>query len=247
MMVSGLSLGAEGRVLSREDANVRNQVPDRAHGMLGTELSVLEELVSSSGATRLLEIGMANGSSTVTLLRAAPAAHLTSIDPFQRAPTATGGYDGEGIKRLAELELLDRHTLIEEKDYEALPELYRARQQFDFVLIDGYHGFDYVLLDFFYADLLVTDGGMVVFHDSCWPAVLKVCQFVEANKPYRRVGPPLLRIYPEERLRRIARRAWHLATGQSSKYRDRRERWKSVAAFVKERTSLSEEFALRGC
>jgi hypothetical protein len=47
-----------------------------------------------------------------------------------------------------------------------------------FALIDGWHTFDHALVDFFYVDRLLEDGGIVVFDDVQMPAIEKVVRYV---------------------------------------------------------------------
>jgi len=223
--------------------------PDRVDGMLVSELKILAELVRTSKASNVLEIGMANGSSTLAILgelKSTPQGRLTSVDPFQMHPSNPGpGYDGVGLDNVRKSGLADRHTWIGMLDYLALPKLAEEGKRFDFIFIDGYHSFDYAMIDFFFADLLLQPGGMVLFHDSGSMAVNRVCQFVAANKAYTRVGPPLALIL-DSLPKRVARRAYWLASGQDGKFRERRERWKSLAAFVKQADGMTKEFVLKG-
>jgi hypothetical protein len=220
---------------------------DRPLGMMRSELVVLRDLVASSGAKRVLEVGMAFGSSTeaiLTALRGAGGGHLTSIDPFQLVPPPQG-FGGEGLAKVRALGAEDMHTFLSDPDYLAMPDLVRAGSRFDFVFVDGYHSLDYALVDVFFADLLLVPGGMLLLHDSSSVAVYKVCKFIEHNKAYRRVGPPPGLIY-KSLARRGIRRAYQLATGNSSAVRERRERWKSLAAFVKESDGMAAEFEVQG-
>lgn len=226
---------------------------DRVNGMMRSELELLSELVSSSGARSALEVGMALASSTLAILKALKAAgagRLTSVDPFQLVPaeSATGGmtgYGGAGMGLVREAGLSDLHTLIAAPDYLALPKLVEAGAHFDFILIDGYHSFDYALVDFFFADLLLAPKGMLVFHDSGCQAVNRVCAFVANNKAYRRVGPPLALIH-KSLTRRFARRVGNLVTGRAAEFNERSSRWKSLAVFVKEADGMAQEFEVRG-
>jgi hypothetical protein len=174
-----------------------------------------------------------------------------SIDPYQLAPQVPitpggiSGYGGAGLEAVGRSGYRDRHELIAEPDYLAMPKLVQAGRQFDFVFIDGYHSFDYALLDFFYTDLLLRVGGIVVFHDSNRPTVFRVCEFVAHNKRYRSLGPPLL-VGHGSLARRALRRAFHGLSGQTARYRLRRERWKSLAAFLKESDGLADEVRLHG-
>ena len=60
------------------------------------------------------------------------------------------------------------------------------------VYIDGWHTFDYALLDFFYADKLLDTGGLVGFNDCHYPSIERVLRFVVRHRHYREVdvGPP---------------------------------------------------------
>jgi predicted O-methyltransferase YrrM len=56
-----------------------------------------------------------------------------------------------------------------------------AREPFDFIFIDGFHTFDYTLLDFFYADLLLKVNGVIMLDDIRHKAVADVVRYVEQN------------------------------------------------------------------
>jgi predicted O-methyltransferase YrrM len=71
-----------------------------------------------------------------------------------------------GLQNVRKAGLDHKHTWIGLPDYLALPQLAQEGKRFDFIFIDGYHSFDYAMLDFFYSDLLLVSGGMVVLHDS---------------------------------------------------------------------------------
>ena len=55
---------------------------------------------------------------------------------------------------------------------------------YDLVFIDGKHTFDFALVDFFYADLLVRVGGYVAFDDLWMPSILRAVNFVLRNRDY---------------------------------------------------------------
>ena len=216
-----------------------SSVLEQFDGLMPTEIDVLKELVRESGAGQALEIGMARASSTVTILSALPRdGHLTSIDPFQLRDQ--DGYGGAGVRVVAEAGYANRHTLLAEFDYVALPRLVDEGRRFHFVFIDGYHAFDYAMLDFFYANLLVPPNGIIAFHDSGWPSIYRVCEFVEKHVGYARIGPaPSLRSLHWSL--RGARLAWQKLTGHGRAADERRMRYKSVAAYRKLPTSGSLE------
>ena len=156
-------------------------------GMSPEELVRLYELASGDGIREVLEVGMGSGTSSVVMLTALEKSggRLTSVDPFQ-----TSSFAGAGRGVITQAGHAGRHRLIEKPDYTALPELLAAGERFDMVLVDGYHSFDYTLVDVFYADLLLRTNGVLAVHDSSWPAVLASLRFLRAHKPYDLISPP---------------------------------------------------------
>lgn len=65
---------------------VQDNIVDRSQGMRPSKILVLCELIREHKPKRVLEIGMANGSSTVAMLEVLDSlgdGNLVSIDPFQ--------------------------------------------------------------------------------------------------------------------------------------------------------------------
>ena len=80
----------------------------------------------------------------------------------------------------------------------------QAKEQYDLIFIDGMHTFDYTLVDFFYADMLLPVGGLLILvcrvkvfriwgwydfllilqDDLQMPAVSKVKEYVSKNRAY---------------------------------------------------------------
>lgn len=149
----------------------------------------MQELMRQVKAKKTLEIGMAMGCSTLAILEALPEeGRHTSIDPFQIA-THGYGYRGVGVTMVNRAGLSDQHRLIEEPNYLALPCLLKAGEQFDLIFIDGWHTFDFAFIDLFYADLLLREGGVLIFDDWGFPCVYHVTRFLEQHKAYRKLGP----------------------------------------------------------
>jgi predicted O-methyltransferase YrrM len=222
---------------------------DRPLGMRRSELEILGELARTHAARRILEIGMADASSTLALLEATrdlDGATVVSIDPFQFAdpPGASGyGIQGRGVANVGAAGFAGRHTCIAEPDYLALPDLVRRGAVFDLVVIDGYHSFESTLLDFIYADKLLRVGGLVAFHDSALPAVYKAVRYVMTNTAYEVVGPrpePVL----DALLPKVLRRARYLLNGQNAAFTERRLKWCSLAVFRKLRDEAPPELRL---
>jgi predicted O-methyltransferase YrrM len=217
---------------------------DRKPGsMKPEEYARLERLLDEVKPSRTLEIGMANGQSAAIFCRYLRDRQINTrhvaIDPFQ---SSDDGWKGAGLSLIRDQRLEEYIELIEDFDYLALPRLVAQGARFDFVLIDGYHTFDYTLLDIFYADMLLRTPGVLVAHDSGWPAVYKALRFLEAYKPYERLGPALV-VHNTSLFGRLARRiSVALAGGEArSQAAQRRTDWHSLAAYRKRGNHLVPE------
>ena len=71
------------------------------------------------------------------------------------------------------------------------PKLLARNEKIDFAFLDGQHTFDYVLVDFFYVDKILSVGGIIVFDDLQYPSVRKVCRYVLTNLCYVSTEPKM--------------------------------------------------------
>lgn len=207
---------------------------EKPAGMRPQEYERIRELLEAHQPKRTLEIGMANGDSAVEICRylanVEGASHV-AVDPFQTAPE---GWDSRGIQAVEDAGFIHLLELKNEPDYIALPKLVEAGRRFDFILIDGWHSFDYTLIDIFFADLLLKPGGVLAVHDTGWPNVYKACRFLSTHKPYELLSPPpAVEIKPL--IGRLARRALPLVRGPAfaRQQQARRNQWFSIAAYRK--------------
>lgn len=202
--------------------------------MRAEEYARLKELLLQLKPETTLEIGMANGESSLVIcevLNQLGRGKHIAIDPFESSPT---GWAGRGIEKIRQAGLSHCFELLEEFDYLALPCLVAEQKSFDFILIDGWHSFDYTFIDLFYADLLLKPGGILVLHDTGWPAVYKACRFLETHKRYDRISPPIAVTIPSL-IGRISRRIRQILGGPKT-YREARRRrteWYSLGAYRK--------------
>ena len=177
MLASGKAYDAEGREFA-------------LHSGLGSNAAQkITGLVRQLDAKRTLEIGMAMGCSTLSILEGLSSDGLhTAIDPNQ---TLEGGYGwhGIGLESVRRAGYADRFHLIERPSHLALPHLLATGEQYDFIIIDGWHSYDYTFIDYFYSDLLLVDRGILVIDDWRMPQVYHVTKFIETHKPYERLGP----------------------------------------------------------
>jgi len=159
------------------------------HSNIGRDsVNKIRELIQTIDIQRSLEVGMASGISTLAILGAHSGHHI-AVDPNQTSG-GRDGWQGIGLTAVRNAGLEDRFTLLEESSHLALPRLSES-EQFDFIFIDGWHSFDYTLMDIFYSDLLLRDGGVLVVDDWGMPQVAFALKFLIAHKPYEQLGPRL--------------------------------------------------------
>ena len=91
-----------------------------------------------------------------------PEYFLYSIDPNQ-----SGKWKSIGLSNIDQAGFSKYHQCFEDKSFNTMPQLLpELTGKLDLVFIDGWHTFDYTLVDGFYADLLVRPGGFIVFDDA---------------------------------------------------------------------------------
>lgn len=152
------------------------------------EGNFISNIIKKNNFKKCLEVGMAFGISSFYILKSLQNnGSLISIDPFQKSQ-----WKSYGLKLLKSTNLNKKHSLIEKKSFVALPELLKNNEnKFDFIFIDGWHTFDYTLIDFFYSDLLLKTKGIIVIDDALHDGVKKVVKYIESNfKNYRKLNSP---------------------------------------------------------
>ena len=82
---------------------------------------------------------------------------------------------------------VDFFRLIEKRSEFALPEVLEAdgEGKFDFVFVDGWHTFDHILLDCFYATRLLRVGGYLAIDDLLMRPVHRAADYVALYPCYR--------------------------------------------------------------
>ena len=144
----------------------------------GEEGSSIQQLIQKYHLKKCLEIGMAFGISAFYILSSSPDISLISIDPHQKTD-----WKSSGVKLIKKMNYDTKHTLITEKSYVAMPDLLQkhGEESFDFIFIDGFHTFDYTLVDVFYAILLVKTGGIILIDDALHRGVAKCVRYIDTN------------------------------------------------------------------
>jgi hypothetical protein len=157
----------------------------------------LEQLVSTLSPRLTLEIGLAGGVSALFICQALPpgARHMV-IDPYQFADPYGDGWEGAGLAAIQRAGYKHCIEFYPFPSYVVLPQLQAKGTKIGFAFIDGWHTFDFTLVDFFFIDRMLEVGGVVAIDDVGLPAVKKVCQYVLSNLSYAVCGG-----YPAEQSR----------------------------------------------
>lgn len=143
-------------------------------------------------AKHTLEVGFAYGSSALVFaehhqsMKNTGISHII-IDPNQSG-TGEGHWDNIGIENLKRVGFIKgkNYKLMEETSMLALPELFRKKggEWLDVALIDGWHLFDYTLIDLFYCLEMLKVGGIVIVDDKRMKAINSVYKYVTRAYPH---------------------------------------------------------------
>lgn len=160
---------------------------------------MLRNWIKKVDCVNSIEVGLAFGVSSLFILdelTRMPDSRHHGIDPMQ-FNDRWQGLGLENIKRAG----LDQHYLFyNEPSFTALPKIYQTGKRFQFSLIDGWHTFDYALVDFFYIDKLLDENGVVVLDDVGYKAIRKVATFILSNLDYTLVDAVKIESIPKKKL-----------------------------------------------
>ncbi len=156
------------------------------------EGDLIRRCVDEISAEVSIEVGLAFGTSAMIIcecLRKTANTRHYVIDPYQMYEASYGGIGLNNLRRSGFGEITE---FIDKPSQLALPELVQRNVKADFAFIDGWHTFDHTLVDFFFIDQLLKEGGIVILDDTDWPAVKKLVSFIESNRSYRFISgtPP---------------------------------------------------------
>jgi len=145
----------------------------------------LYDLIYDNQLSKTLEIGLAMGVSAVWICQAHKDLNIggthIAIDPFQSKKYPELGWSNLGKNLVKRAGLSHYLKIIQEKSYLALPKLLEKKEKFDLIYIDGWHTFDYTLLDFFFSDKLLKINGIIVIDDILHPGVRKCLNYIKNN------------------------------------------------------------------
>lgn len=167
---------------------IKNKTIKFSSAINSKEGKFITDVIDKHELSNCLEIGMAYGISSFYIL-SVKNTKLISIDPYQKEQ-----WSNNGINLIKEFNFQKRHKLMEMKSYIALPKLLEKNQnKFDFIFIDGFHTFDYTLLDFFYSNLLLKINGYILIDDALHHGVNKCIEYIKNNylDSYKKIDSPV--------------------------------------------------------
>lgn len=149
------------------------------------EASFIYDFVKKNEFKKTLEIGFAFAKSASHIIAASNSKHLV-CDPFQN------NYNNMGLTNIEKLQFKDLLEFYPDYSHNILPLLLKENRNFEFIFIDGDHKFDGILVDFYYADLLLNKDGYVLLHDTWMRSTRLVESFIKTNrKDYKHIKTSL--------------------------------------------------------
>lgn len=132
------------------------------------------------------ETGVAFGASTVAICGALDSLKKNGYDVkhWGADPCQKKDFNNAAISALKSLGLENVFELLESPAHLALPNLIQDGIKLDFALIDGWHTFDYTLVDFFMIDQMLKPGGYICMHDLNMPSKKKVFNYIKTHRKY---------------------------------------------------------------
>jgi predicted O-methyltransferase YrrM len=143
-------------------------LPDGSEKRLVANISplaskALYETVLKERPKLVVEIGMAQGVSTLTILTALAqtGGRLISVDPYVNWKSGREA----ALNNVKRAGFAEMHRHIEDFSFRALPRLMEVGVQPDLAYIDGAYDFGNALIDAFYLDRMLRPGGVLAFND----------------------------------------------------------------------------------
>ncbi|MBX7043061.1 MAG: class I SAM-dependent methyltransferase [Ignavibacteria bacterium] len=156
------------------------------------EGELIRKCIELTGAEVSLEVGLAFGTSAMIICESLKKTERTRhyiMDPYQMYEASYGGIGLNNIRKSGFGDIIE---FIDKPSQLALPELAQRNVTVDFAFIDGWHTFDHTLVDFFFTDKLLREGGIVILDDTDWPAISRLVSFIDSNRSYEYIAgtPP---------------------------------------------------------
>jgi len=152
------------------------------------DCNILRDTLVADGARRVIEIGLAYGSSALAIGEALcstgePDVSHVVIDPFQATAYDTVGWDALNAAGLAA-----QTTFIGEASSIALARLAGAGFTADAAFVDGSHRFHEVFVDLYFLRKLIRPKGLIILDDAASPSVATALRYFDVNLGWRPVS-----------------------------------------------------------
>jgi predicted O-methyltransferase YrrM len=150
----------------------------------------LQEMVRATRARTTCETGVAFGLSTLAICEALKENGGEDVRHYGVDPKQTELHGGSALASLKRAGLDSVFELLEGPSHLMLPRLLERGISLDLAFVDGWHTFDYTLLDVFFLDKLLRPGGILLLHDCSWPSKQKTIGYLLTHRRYRRLELP---------------------------------------------------------
>lgn len=171
----------------------------------------LQKIIHTNKFSSSLEIGFAFGISALAITEAVvknSGSHIL-MDKFEYSD-----WQGIGMELIQKANYTSAVSFFEAYSYEVLPKLLAEGKQIDFAYIDSTKQFDWLLVDFFYIDKMLTSGGVLVFDDVNFPGIRKLLRLIAQFPNYK-----VYDVYPKRGLLRELLSSFNIFS-KSKKYKN---------------------------
>lgn len=178
MYSRGTSPDESGRQLALEPHSVRQDIGD-----------AIRDLALMEGARRTLEVGLAQGLSTLFLCDALLATGADSVTHVAMDPLQRDYFGNAGLVTLERAGVQDLVEFHAEESQLVLPRLAQEGYEVDLAFVDGDHRFDGVFVDAYYCCRLVRPGGLLILDDGWLRATSLTASYLVTNLGFELLRP----------------------------------------------------------
>ncbi len=190
---------------SDKDGNVRE-----VNDMISREEAfALYRMFEKANTKTSIEIGLAHGVSALVFCQAHN--DLGNIEGIHYGvdPNQFTVYNGAATQAIHDAGFGKYLKVLAGPSHLEVPELIKQNIKVDCAFIDGWHTFDYTLVDFFLIDKILIPGGYVAFHDTYGRAKQKVINFILTHRRYE-IDKRLMNFSNEPKMRILKFFLWRL-------------------------------------
>lgn len=148
------------------------------------EANVLMNMIKLSKPSVTLEVGLAHGASALVFCQALSETGIKNPIHYAVDPNQLTTYGSAALYAVEKAGYGNIIKLCPGPSHMEIPKLIEKSVILDCAFIDGWHTFDYTLMDFFLIDKMLKPGGFVAFHDGYGRAKQKVVDFILTHRKY---------------------------------------------------------------